>query len=70
MKKSAVLVGAALAGLGAVLVAPSAVGDPRISVPFKPVAVPMLVPTEPSAVTRDALRTGLHPLPDPDQGFL
>ena len=40
MKKYAFLATAALAGLGAALVAPTAVADPRISVPFVPVSVP------------------------------
>jgi hypothetical protein len=38
MKKSTFLAAAALAGMGAVLVAPSAVADPRVSVPFVPVS--------------------------------
>ncbi|MDX1888782.1 hypothetical protein [Mycolicibacterium sp. 050158] len=41
MKKSTILAAAALTGLGAALVAPAAVADPRISVPFTPVLVPM-----------------------------
>lgn len=41
MKKSTFLAAAAVAGVGAVLVAPSAVADPRISVPFVPVSVCM-----------------------------
>jgi hypothetical protein len=41
MKKSTLLAAAALTGLGAALVAPSAVADPRISVPFQPVSVPV-----------------------------
>lgn len=41
MKKSTILAAAALAGMGAALVAPSAVSDPRITVPFVPVSVPL-----------------------------
>ncbi|MDT5072281.1 MAG: hypothetical protein QOH82_1601 [Mycobacterium sp.] len=40
MKKSTILAAAALTGLGAALVAPTAVADPRISLPFVPVSVP------------------------------
>ncbi len=36
MKKSTLLAAAALTGFGAALVAPTAVADPRISVPFVP----------------------------------
>ncbi|MET0453311.1 MAG: hypothetical protein ABW137_15890 [Mycobacterium sp.] len=49
MKKAAFLAGAALAGLGALLIAPSAVGDPRITVPFVPVSV--TVPSDGGART-------------------
>jgi len=45
MKKSTLIAAAALTGLGAVVVAPSAVADPRISVPFHPVSVPVEPPT-------------------------
>jgi len=45
MKKSTLIAAAALTGFGAALVAPTAVADPRISVPF----VPVLVPLEPPA---------------------
>ena len=45
MKKSTLLAAAALTGLGAALVAPTAVADPRISVPFHPVSVPFDPPT-------------------------
>jgi len=45
MKKSTFLAAAALTGFGAALVAPTAVADPRITVPF----VPVLVPVEPLA---------------------
>ncbi|GAB7071345.1 hypothetical protein H7J06_10115 [Mycobacterium hodleri] len=45
MKKSTLLAAAALTGFGAALVAPTAVADPRISVPF----VPVLVPLDPEA---------------------
>ncbi|WP_173008095.1 hypothetical protein [Mycolicibacterium sp. P1-18] len=45
MKKSHFLAAAALTGFGAALVAPMAVADPRISVPF----IPVLVPGEPLA---------------------
>ena len=38
MKKSTFLAAAALTGIGAALVAPSAVADPRVSVPFVPVS--------------------------------
>jgi hypothetical protein len=48
MKKYTLLAAAALTGFGAVLVAPAAVADPRISVPF----VPVLVPLEPLAGDR------------------
>jgi hypothetical protein len=42
MKKSTILAAAAaLTGLGAALVAPTAVADPRISLPFVPVSVPI-----------------------------
>jgi len=44
MKKSTILAAAALTGLGAIVVAPSAVADPRISVPFHPVSVPVEPP--------------------------
>jgi hypothetical protein len=37
MKKTTILAAAALAGMSAALVAPSAVADPRVSVPFVPV---------------------------------
>jgi hypothetical protein len=39
MKKSMILAAAALAGLGTALVAPTAVADPGISLPFVPVSV-------------------------------
>ncbi|WP_161600562.1 hypothetical protein [Mycolicibacterium hodleri] len=39
MKKSTILAAAAFTGLGAAIVAPAAVADPRISVPFDPVSV-------------------------------
>jgi hypothetical protein len=39
MKKSTILAAAALAGMGAAVVAPSAVADSRITVPFVPVSV-------------------------------
>jgi hypothetical protein len=45
MKKSTLLAAAALTGFGAALVAPTAMADPRISMPF----IPVLVPLEPSA---------------------
>jgi hypothetical protein len=45
MKKSTLLAAAALTGLGAALVAPTAVANPRISVPFHPVSVPFDPPT-------------------------
>jgi hypothetical protein len=45
MKKSTILATAALAGFGALLVAPAAVADPRISVPFVPVSVPFDPPS-------------------------
>ncbi len=41
MKKSTILAAAALTGLGAALVAPTAVADPRITLPFVPVTVPL-----------------------------
>jgi hypothetical protein len=40
MKKSTILAATALTGLAAALVAPAAVADPRITVPFVPVSVP------------------------------
>jgi hypothetical protein len=39
MKKSTILAAAALTGFGAAIVAPAALADPRISVPFVPVCV-------------------------------
>ncbi len=44
MKKSTILAAAALTGLGAALVAPTALADPRISVPLVPVSVPLEPP--------------------------
>jgi hypothetical protein len=46
MKKSTILAAAALTGLGAALVAPTAVADPRISLPFVPVSVPFDPPQD------------------------
>lgn len=45
MKKTTLLAAAALTGLGAAVVAPTALADPRISVPFHPVSVPVEPPT-------------------------
>jgi hypothetical protein len=39
MKKSTIFAAAALTGFGAALVAPAAVADPGISLPFVPVSV-------------------------------
>lgn len=41
MKKTLIVTAAAVAGFGAALVAPAAVADPRVSVPFMPVTVPV-----------------------------
>jgi hypothetical protein len=46
MKKSTILAAAAVAGVGAVLVNPTAVADPRISLPFVPVCVPLDPPLD------------------------
>lgn len=45
MKKSTLLAAVALTGLGAAIIAPTAVADPRISLPFVPVIVPLDPPT-------------------------
>jgi hypothetical protein len=44
MKKTLIVTAAAVAGFGAALVAPTAVADPRVSVPFMPVTVPVEPP--------------------------
>ncbi|MBJ7340118.1 hypothetical protein [Mycolicibacterium sp.] len=41
MKKSTILATAALTAFGAALIAPAAVADPRINLPFVPVSVPL-----------------------------
>lgn len=51
MNKTTFVLAAGLAGMGAVLVAPSAVADPRISMPFVPVSVS-------GAIGEDGLDTG------------
>jgi hypothetical protein len=55
MKKSTFLAAAALAGMGALLAAPAAVADPRITVPFVPVHVPL----SPPAVGEHAMAASL-----------